>query len=233
MIDLRVLGRRAIAPEQEFRILAGEAPRMGPSVARLLLLRSPLAFLEMVLMYWGFLRLYRNVANLDGPLWNLVLQRMPSDLNPEDIRYFLKDLPTLPTLGRVLPWLLLAAPLYVLSLWLHDAVWDHGCLWMLGGLKTKRGFRMSLLADSEALQVGAFGAALGLLTSLPTVGWVLSFPVGIVGAYFWILRGFALAAFHGCPTWKGVVATVLHVLLAACMGLGMVLLFALLLRGIV
>lgn len=232
MLDFRGLWQRARSPEKGFRALAANPPNMSRSLARLMLLRSPIAFVEAWLMYWGFQGLYRNFSNVNGPLWRFVLPQLPPELGVEDIRYFLQGLPALPTLAHVLPWLLPAAPLYVLSLWLHDAVWDHGCLWLLGGLKRKRGFRVTLLADSEALQVGSLGAALGLLSSLPTLGWVLALPLGILGAYFWILRGFALAAFHDCATWKGVVATLLHILIAACFGLAVLLAFAFLLRGV-
>ena len=61
---------------------------------------------------------------------------------------------------------------------------------------------------------------------------MLAPPLGLLGAYFWILRGFALAAFHDCPLWKGIVATLLHILIAACFGLAMLLAFAYLLRGL-
>ena len=229
MIDFRRLWFRAISPEKGFQQLALESPRMAPSLGRLLTLRGPVAFAEALLMYWGFLGMYRAFAGMDGPLWNLVLHSLPPDLSVEDIHSFLQELPPLPGLDRVWPWLLAAAPLYVLSLWIHDAVWDHGCLWMLGGLREKRGFRMTLIAESEALQVGVFGAILGLLTSLPGIGWMLSLPIGLVGVYFWILRGFSLAAFHGCAVWKGVVATLLHVFFAACCVSATLLLFFLLL----
>jgi hypothetical protein len=101
----------------------------------------------------------------------------------------------------------------VLSIWLHDAVWDHLALWLLRGLGRPRSFRDTLVADAEALKVGVFGALAGLLKYLGIGFTLLVWPVGI---YFWILRGYALSAWHGCPVWKGVVATLLH---AALMGL--------------
>lgn len=216
MIGLSGLWHRTIAPERGFRELAAAPPPLGLSLVRLLLLRSPVAWMEGLLAYWGILRLYREAMNIDGTLWSGILPFLPPDLAPSDFQYLLDEAPTLPSLVQVLPWLTLAAPLFVLSLWLHDAFWDHGCLWMLRGAKRTHGFGTTLLAESEALQVGVFGALAGLLTSLPGVGWLLYLPVGAVGAYFWILRGVALAAFHGCPAWKGIAATLLHALLVAC-----------------
>jgi hypothetical protein len=192
-------------------------------------LRVPVAFLEMLLAYLGFERMYQTVIGMKGPFWDLILPTLSTAVSVEDLRYLLQDLPPAPALAGVLPWLLLAAPLYVVSLWLHDAVWDHGCLWLLGGLKAKLGFNRTLIAESEALQVGVFGAVLALLTSLPRIGWFLSLPVGIVAAYFWLLRGVALAVFHRCATWKGVTATVFHAVLAACFLFGTLLLFFVLL----
>jgi len=233
MHDLRALWRRALAPEEEFRSLAGNEPRPLASFGGLMALRAPVAFVELLLTYFGFRRMYQSIAAVKGTLWDLVLWRLSGDVTAEDIRALMQDLPPVPALERVLPWLLLAAPLYVISVWFHDAMWDHGCLWMLGGLKERRGFRTTLVAESEALQVGVFGAALALLSNLPRIGWILALPLGFVGAYFWVLRGFALAAFHRCPVWKGIVATVLHVVLAACFVLGfLALLFVLLAQGL-
>lgn len=233
MNDLRALWRRTLAPEMEFRSLAADEPRLLASFGGLMALRTPVAFLELLLTYLGFRRMYQLLTAVEGTLWDLVLWHFFGNVTAEDIRALMQDLPPVPALQRVLPWLLLAAPLYVISLWLHDAMWDHGCLWMLGGLKERRGFRTTLVAESEALQVGVLGAALALLSNLPKVGWILVLPLGLVGAYFWVLRGFALAAFHRCPLWKGIVATVLHVVLAACFVLGsLALLFVMLAQGL-
>jgi hypothetical protein len=223
------LWHRALAPDQGFRLLAVEDLPLLPSLGRLLALRAPVAFLDLWLTYLGFVRMYQAVIGMQGPVWDLLLPRLPLDVSAEELRYLLQDFPSLPSTATVLPWLLLAAPLYVISLWVHDAAWDHGCLWLLGGLKAKRGFSTTLIAESEALQVGVFGALLALTTNLPTVGWLFSLPMGIVGLYFWILRGFALAAFHRCPLWKGIVATVLHAGLVILFVLGALLLLLLLL----
>ena len=140
----------------------------------------------------------------------------------------MEGLPQLPGLGRVLPWLVLLAPVGVLSIWLHDAAWDHLALWLLRGLGPSRGFRATLVADAEALKVGAIGAVAGLLKDLPGAGLVLTVLLAPVGIYFWILRGYALAAWHGCPVWKGVLATLLHALLMGLLVLGTLALVAVL-----
>lgn len=224
---LRGLWRRAVAPVEGFGALAAAPGRWPAAFGWLLALRAPVALAEGVLAYWGFARTYAAFAGMKGPVWDLLRVALPPGLDLEDLRTFLLGLPALPPLARVLPWLLLAAPLYVASLWLHDAVWDHGCLWLLGGLKTGRGFRTTLVAEAEALQAGVFGAVLGLSTSLPGIGWLLSIPVALAGAYFWLLRGVALAAFHGCPAWKGLVATLLHLALACLFLLGALVLLGL------
>ena len=232
MIRLRDLWHRALSPDRGFRLLAESELRLMPSLGWLMALRAPVAFLEILLGFIGFGRIYQAIQGVKGPVWDLVLTRLPAEMSAGDIRSLMRELPPVPGLSRVLPWLFLAAPLYVFSLWLHDAVWDHGCLWLLGGLKSKRGFNTTLIAESEALQVGVFGAILALLSSLPQVGWLWALPIGLVGVYFWILRGIALAAFHHCATWKGIVATVIHAALAACFVAGLLLLFIVLAQGL-
>lgn len=192
-----------------------------PSLGRMLLLRSPLALASILLGYWQFQRAYQGLRGSDGALVEPFLRYLPGGLSAGEWRAALADLPSLPGPGRVLPWLAVAAPLGVIGLWLHDAAWDHGCLWMLGGLRQGRGLGATLIAEAEALSVGAVGAVLGLVGFLPDLGSWLALPLLALGAWFWVLRGFALAAWHDCPVWKGLAATLLHALLAACCAVGL------------
>jgi len=209
------LWRRAVSPAEAFPQRAAEGPLLGSSLGALLLLRSPLVLIELVFGYWSLRLAFASLRGLDAAAANWI-KFLPLSLTLEDWRMLIADLPVFPEVTRALPWLVLLAPVWVLSLWLHDAAWDHGCLWMLGGLKGRKGLRATLVAEAEALTVGSLGAAVGLLGLVPVVGWVLTLPLAAVGVWFWVLRGFALAAWHGCPVWKGVVATVLHAVLAAC-----------------
>ena len=212
-------------PERGFAQVAEDAPGLWPSLGRMFLLRVPVAYLAYVLMAAQALHGYTELKNPDGEIWRTVLpylQQASPDLEFQEIRALLEQLPHFPAWGTLLAWGLLVAPVGILGIWMHDAAWDHGCLWMLGGVKAGKRFRTTLVAESEALAVGVFGAALALLGQVPWAGWILSIPLGIVGIWFWVLRGFSLAAFHGVPPWKGVVATLLHALLAGCCLLGLI-----------
>ncbi|BDU71029.1 hypothetical protein [Mesoterricola silvestris] len=213
MEPVRNLWERALRPGEGFRQRAREAPALGASLKELLLLRSPLAFLGMVLGYLSFSSLYARLISPESDLWTRILPQLPETVDPAELRAALANLPAAPGLHALLPWMAALAPVAVLGLWLHDATFDHMALWLLGGLRERRGFRASLVADAEALKVGALGAAAALLAELPGVGFVLGLALLPVAAYFWILRGYALAAWHGCAPWKGVVATLVHVAL--------------------
>lgn len=207
---------RVTAPAAGFAQRAAQKPGLGPAVLGLLAVRSLPALAGLVLAYLGLAGAYEGIRQAQGPLWDQLWARLPEGVDPAGIRAVLAGLPAAPGGWRVLPWLVPAAPLGVLALWLHDAVWDHLALWCLGG--AARGLRASLVAEAEALKVGTFGVLAGLLKH---VAWPLAVLVWPVAVYFWILRGYALAAWHGCPVWKGVLATLLH---AAAMGLTVLLL---------
>jgi len=191
-------------------------PRFWPSFFRMLLLRTPITAAESLLACWSVSRIYQSLLTPESPFWQTLACHLPVDMRAEELQESLHQLPPLPPLLHALPWILLLSPVLILSLWLHDAAWDHGCLWLLRGLKTRKSFQITMLAEAEALAVGSLGALIGLLVYVPEVGHLLTLPVALVGVYFWILRGFALAAFHECPLWKGVLATVIHGLLMGC-----------------
>ena len=212
-----LLWARALRPRQGFLDRAAQAPTMKEALRGLLLLRAPCAFLELALGYWSFAALYEKLASPESGFWERVLAQLPEHVDPGELKEALARLPVLPSLHSALPWLLLLAPVVVLSVWLHDAAFDHAGLWLLGGLRTRRGFRTTLVADAEALKVGVWGVVPGLLAYTPEIGWLFGLLLLPLGIYFWIMRGYALAAWHGCPPWKGVVATLLHVVLVGGM----------------
>jgi len=191
-------------------------PALGQAVRDMALVWMPLALLNAGWTAWRAIQAYEALRK--GAMPPGILGWLGAD--PADFRELLLALPAPPTFGRVWPWLLVVVPLSVLSTWLHHAVWDHTGLWLLGGLKAKRGFRVSLVAEAEALRIAAVGTLLGLLGFLPWIGLSLALPLLLLDAYLWLFRGFALAARHGCEPWKGLAATVVHAVLLGCCALG-------------
>jgi hypothetical protein len=216
-----VLRDRALHPGRAFQERAARKVPLGAAVEEMLILRTPVAFLSLILTYTGFASLYARVADPGSDFWRTILAQLPDAMDPGDLARILASLPPLPSLPRMLVPLAFLAPLGILSLWLHDATFDHAALWLLGGLKGRRSFRTTLAADADALKVAVFGAALALIGDLPGTGILVAFLLAPVAVYFWIIRGYALAAWHGCPPWKGIAATVLNVVLATALVVGM------------
>ncbi|MBL0210162.1 MAG: hypothetical protein IPQ13_04480 [Holophagaceae bacterium] len=214
----------ALHPVKGFQGRAGEAPSLGDSFKWMMLLRGSFSVLSGLLTLHAVYRDYPVFKNADSPMWQELLRRLPADLatfNVEDLRAFLGGLPDLPPWASLWPWVLVLGPLGIASAWLHNAVWDHTCLWILGGLKKSRSWRVTFIAEAEAMQVGTLDAAFSLLSFIPLAGPLLAPLFMMSGAYFWVMRGLALAAFHHAPMWKGAVATALHILLAALCLCGM------------
>lgn len=197
-------------------------PPLGRAVREMVLVWVPLALSNTAWILWRTVQVYDGLRM--GTHAPVALNWLGVD--PADIQDLIAKLPAPPAMNQIWPWLLLAVPLGVLGTWLHHAVWDHLGLWLLGGLKERRGFRTSLLAEAEALRIAALGTLVGFLGYLPGLNLLLALPLLLLDAYLWLFRGFALAARHGCEPWRGVAATVLHAVLLGCMALS---LFALLL----
>lgn len=192
-------------------------PTLGRALRNMALVWMPLALLNTAWTVRRALQTYDGLRR--GGIPPGVLGWFGVDSG--DVQGLLSTLPSPPAFGRVWPWLLLLVPVGVLGTWLHHAVWDHTGLWLLGGLKERRGFRTSLLAEAEALRMAAVGTLLGLLGFVPVLGVVLAFPLLLLDAYLWLFRGFALAARHGCEPWRGIAATVVHAVLLGCCALGL------------
>lgn len=193
------------------------SPLLGQAVRDMCLIWMPLAFVNTV---WTAYRAIGAYEALRGGSISPGIQAWIG-MDPLDLRELLSAWPAAPAFGRVWPWLLLAVPLGVLGTWLHHAVWDHLGLWLVGGLKNNRGFRTTLIAEAEALRIAALGTLLGLLGFVPALGAVMVLPLLLLGAYLWLFRGFALAARHGCESWRGIGATVVHALLLGGFVLGL------------
>lgn len=201
-------------------------PPLGRALGDMALVWIPLALANAAGTTWRTLQAYGALRQ--GPLPPRMVAWLGAE--PADLQDLLTSLPQAPAFGQIWPWLLILVPLGVLGTWLHDAVWDHTGLWLLGGLKEKRGFRITLLAEAEALRIAAVGTLLGLLGFVPVLGVVLALPLILLEAYLWLFRGFALAARHGCEPWRGIAATVLHAVLLGGCSLGVLLLLLSLLR---
>lgn len=220
---LRAMVLALLRPTRAFQ---EEAPPLGRALGSMLVVWVPLASLSAGLEIWRGLRLY-EVLRREGVAPGVVAWL---GVDAQDLRAALAGLPSPPAFQQIWPWLLLVVPVALLGTWLHHAVWDHTGLWLLGGLKERRGFRTSLVAEAEALRISALGLLVGLLGFLPWIGLALTLPLLLLDGYLWLFRGFALASRHGCEPWRGVAATVVHAVLLGGCGLGLMGLMLLLLR---
>lgn len=230
MMGARELWAAALRPQRAFPPRAAQPVGPGAALAGMLAWRLPLGVLGALATARGLLAGLAQFRRLEGSLAQTVLGAMP-EVAPEDLKAALANLPPFPTLYAVLPWILLLVPLGLLGAWLHHSAWDHGCLWLWRGLRKEHPWKATFEAEAVALQVGAVGVALGLVTLVPVVGpflWPLTLTLDL---WFWCLRGVALAAFHGCPLWKGVAATLLHGVLVMLLACGL-LVFALFVVGV-
>lgn len=221
MEPLRAALQALLRPREAFAGMAWEPGRSRRAFGRMLLWWLPPALIHGALSAWSALATYRTLQAGHLPAW-LSHWILPG-LDPDSTVAFLKDLPAPPDPRHLALLVLLLVPVGVVGTWLHDAVWDHTALWMLRGLREKRGFRATLLAESRALRIASLGTWVGLLGFLPVAGAPLALPLALLEGYLWIFRGFALAEAHGLPAWKGIAATVLH---AALLGI-----FALIVLG--
>ncbi|MBL0313982.1 MAG: hypothetical protein IPP78_15035 [Holophagaceae bacterium] len=211
----------ALHPVQGFQERAAESPKLGVSFGWMLLLRGSISLIGSLLTLHAVYRDYPAFKDPHSRMWQQILQLFPAEINVEDVRAFVTSLPDLPSWANLWPWMIVLPPVGIASAWLHNAVWDHMSLWMLGGVKRTGNWRSTFIAEAEAMQVGALDAAIGLLGFIPLMGLLLTPVFMVSGAYFWMLRGLALAAFHRAPMWKGVAATLLHIILAIIFVLGM------------
>ena len=211
---LRRLLRPLWSPRQGFLDLAAEAPRLGRSLGWMTAAALP----WWVASTWFGTRQnlsdYAAFRDVRGPMWGEVFRAFP-DLNPDDLRQAFAAWPAAPSWAHLAPWVPLLAIVALFGVWLHDGVWDHAALWMLRGLKPEKAGRVkaTLAAEAQAQAVSWIGAALGLLAFLPGIGDWMGLVLFPLTAWLWLLRGWALAAHHGCPVWKGVAATILHLVL--------------------
>jgi len=213
-LRLRPLLRPLWAPKEGFAALAAEAPGMKRSLGWMTAAALPWWIASAWFATRQGLQNYAAFRDARGAVWDAVFRALP-DLSPDDIRQAFSVWPAAPSWSLLAPWIPLLAAVGLFSAWLHDGVWDHAGLWLLRGLKAEKAGRVkaTLAAEAQAQAVGWIGTALGLLAFLPGVGGWMGLALFPLTVWLWLLRGWALAAHHGCPAWKGVLATLLHLVL--------------------
>ena len=203
--------RMAISPVKTFTDIAAHPPRPLKALAWMLLFRAPLLWASTALAYSWAAQIQQIFKEPQPMLFDAV------DLltgRAEEVFFELGSLPNLPPLGDLWLWMGIFALLWLIGLWMHNAVWDHLGLWILRGARPKPSFRFSAAAIAEAMGAASLASILRLIAMLPVLGLFALPLIGAAGAYFWVLRGTALSIFHDSPIWKGIVAILLHLLLA-------------------
>jgi len=207
---LKMYFRMTFIPMRTFAELAEQSLKLWTSLGWMLLFRVPLAWILGTINYTWILLLQQSINN---PPQSLIHLFEKLKLRPEDVLSELQALPSLPALSCTWPWIGLLALLGVIGLWAHNVAWDHVSLWMLRGTKPRPSIRVSGVAIAEVMGAASLGSLLGLILTVPFIGLLFSPILLIVNIYYWALRGISLAKYHGCPVWKGIAATLLHVFL--------------------
>lgn len=210
--------RMTFHPIKTFAELGAEPPHLLSTLGYMLLFRVPVLWAVFALIYLRVCQIQQMLY-----LWAAGGQRVSNDSLGDLIEYFSKYasevhdlfinlslLPELPPLSATWLWMGLFSLFWILGLWMHNVAWDHAALWMLGGTREEQSFTHSCTAIAEAMGSASIGSLLGLVVFLPSVGFFATPVLGLINIYYWGLRGVSLAAYHKCPTWKGIVATVLH-----------------------
>lgn len=206
----RALLKRALDPLTGFRACASRPGDLGQALGRMVLWRAPFWTLSTLIQLEGYRRFHQILVSPLEPRFQGLVDGL--GMSAVHLRALGDFLPAAPAASVALPWIAALSPLAVLSLWMHHWAWDHLALWMLRGVGPGKA-RASALAEAEALTVGVLVRPLTLLAEIPYLGWIFA-TLGLVGGiYAWALRGIALAAWHECPLWKGIAATLLHLVL--------------------
>jgi hypothetical protein len=202
--------RMTFFPLKTFAELAARPPRPLPAFGWMLLFRVPLAWATSAIAYIWLINMQQTISA--PPPWLLdIIAQAPIDAG--EALAALGSFPALPPLGAAWHLVSLFAFLSIVGLWMHNVVWDHTALWLLRGTKPKPSFRISSAAIAEAMGAESFASCLGAIASLSFAGFVAAPILMAANIYYWCLKGVALSFFHGCPVWKGVAATLLHVVL--------------------
>jgi len=202
--------RMTFSPVRTFTELSEQPLKPWVALGWMLLFRVPASWAAAVVGYAWIAQAQRTINNPNPALLDFIGRFTDQG---DNVLYELQRLPALPQMSTAWLWLGLLALLGIIGLWMHNVAWDHAALWILRGAKPKPSLRFSCAAIAEAMGAASLGSFLGLLAAIPVVG-LLALPItALADIFYWGLRGVSLAIYHGCPIWKGITATVLHLLL--------------------